>query len=60
LESVHIFEWRNSSGDGWFKNMPRERELNENSMDGGIIVEVFNCGKELIDKSATRLRKSEE
>ena len=31
--------------------MFRERELNENSVHGGIVVEVFDGGKKLIDTS---------
>lgn len=37
--------------------MFRERELNENSVHGGIVVKVFDGGKKLIDRSTPRTNK---
>jgi hypothetical protein len=57
LETIDILERRYSRGDCRLRNMFRERELNKDSVHGGIVVEVFDGGQKLIDTSIPRRNK---
>jgi hypothetical protein len=48
MEPINVFEGRNSSGDDLLVDVFGQGKLDEDSMDRGIGIEVFDCAEEFL------------